>query len=45
MIKINELGRNYNHVLRLVWKMKIESTDVDGGGCMRGSDGTLSKLE
>ena len=39
--KINELGRNHDNVFRLVRKMKIESTDVVGGRCMRGDDGTL----
>ena len=38
--KINEIGRNPNNVVRLVKKMKIESTDV-GGRCMQGNDGTL----
>ena len=40
VIKINELGRNPNNVFRLVRKMKIESTDVVEGRCMRGHDGT-----
>ena len=39
--KINEIGRNPNNVLRLVRKMKMESTDVVGGRCMHGNDGTL----
>ena len=39
--KINELGRNPNNVFRLVKKMKMESTDVVGGRCMRENDGTL----
>ena len=39
--KINELGRDPNDVFRLVRRMKIESTDVVGGRCMRGNDGTL----
>ena len=39
--KINEIGRNPNNVFRLVKKMKIESTDVVGGRCMRGNDGSL----
>ena len=39
--KINEIGRNHNNVIRLVRKMKIESTDVVGGRCMQGNDGTL----
>ena len=39
--KINDIGRNPNNVFRLVKKMKIESTDVVGGRCMRGNDGTL----
>ena len=39
--KINELGRNPNNVFRLVRKIRIESTDVAGGRCMRGNDGTL----
>ena len=34
--KINVLGRNLNNVFRLVRKMKLESTDVVGGRCMRG---------
>ena len=32
---INEIGRNPSNVFRLVRKMKIESTDVVGGRCMR----------
>ena len=40
MKKFNELGRNPNNVLRLVRKMKVEGTDVAGGMCMRGNDGT-----
>ena len=39
--KIIELGRNHNNVIRLVTKMKIESTHVVGGSCKRGNDGTL----
>ena len=39
--KINEIGRNPNTVFRHVRKMKIEITDVVGGRCMRGNDGTL----
>ena len=39
--KISELGRNLNNFLRLVKKMKIEGTDVVGGVCMRGNNGTL----
>ena len=39
--KINEIGRNLNNVFRRVKKMKIESTDVVGGRCMQGNDGTL----
>ena len=39
--KINELGRNPNNVLRLIRKMNMERTDVVGGKCMRGNDGTL----
>ena len=39
--KIKELGRNPNNVLRLVRKMKIDCTDVDGQRCMRENDGTL----
>ena len=39
---INELGRNFNNVFRLVRKMKIERTDVVGGWCMQGHYGTLS---
>ena len=38
---INELDRNPNYVFRLVRKMKIYGTDVVGGRCMRGNDGTL----
>ena len=41
MRKINGLGKNPNNVFRLVRKMKIESTDVFGGRCMKGKDGTL----
>ena len=33
--EINEIGRNPNNVFRLVKEMKIESTDVVGGRCMR----------
>ena len=43
--KINEIGRNPNNVFTLVRKMKIESTDVVGGRCMQGDDGTLSLNE
>ena len=32
---------NPNNVFRLVTKMKIESTDLVSGRCMRGNDGTL----
>ena len=39
--EINELGRNPNNVLSLVKEMKIESTDVVRGRCMRGNDGIL----
>ena len=39
--RINELGRNPNHVFRLVRKMKIDGTDVVGGRCMQENDGTL----
>ena len=39
--KINEIGRNPNNVFRLVKKMMLESTDVVGGRCMKGSDETL----
>ena len=39
--KINELGRNSNNIFRFVGKIKIESTDVVGGRCMQGNDGTL----
>ena len=45
MKKINEICRNPNNVFRLVRKMKIESTDVVGGGCMRGNDGDLNLSE
>ena len=38
--KSNELGRNPN-VFRLVRKMKIKTTDVVGGKCLQGNDGTL----
>ena len=38
--KIDELDRNHNNVLRLVRNLKIESTDVIGGRCMRRNDGT-----
>ena len=41
MRKIEELVRNPNYVFRLVRKMKVESTDVVGGRCMRVNDGTL----
>ena len=41
MRKNNEIGRNSNNVLKLVRKMKMESTDVVGGRCMQGNDGTL----
>ena len=40
MRKINEIRRIPNNAFRLVKKMKIESTDVDGGKCMGGHDGT-----
>ena len=33
--KIDELSRNPSNIFRLVRKMKIESTDVVGGGNMR----------
>ena len=39
--KINEQSRNPNNVFRLVREMKIDSTDVVGGRCMRGNDKTL----
>ena len=39
--KINEIGGNHNHVVRLVRKMKIKSTDVVGRRCMRGNDITV----
>ena len=39
--KINEISRNRNNVFRLARKMWIESIDVFGGRCMRGSDGAL----
>ena len=39
--KNSEIGRNPNNVLRLVKKIKIESTDNFGGRCMRGNDGSL----
>ena len=39
--KIKELGRNTNNVFRFVRKIRIESTDVVGGRCMRGNDGAL----
>ena len=39
--KIKENGKNTNNVIKLVRKMKIESTDVDGGRWMRGNNGTL----
>ena len=39
--KINELGRNPNNVFRLVRKMKMETTDVVGGRCIRGNDGAF----
>ena len=38
--RINEIGINPDNVFRLVRKMKIESTDVVGGRCMQGNDGT-----
>ena len=38
--KIIELGRNPNYVFRLVRKMEVESTDVVGGRCMQGNNGT-----
>ena len=38
---INDLGRNPNNVYRLVRKIKMDCTDVVGGRCMRGNDGTL----
>ena len=41
MRKINEISRNTNNVFSLVRKMKIKSTNVVGGMCMRGNDGTL----
>ena len=41
MKNINDLGRNPNNVFRLVRKIKMESTDIVGGKCMRGNDGTL----
>ena len=43
--KINELGRNPNNVFRFVRIMKIKSTDVVGGRCMRGNDGTFYPKE
>ena len=43
--KINGIGKNPNIFFRLVRKMKIESTDVVGGRCMRGNDGTLYLYE
>ena len=39
--KIDELGTNPNNIFILVRKMNIESTDIVGGRCMRGNDGTL----
>ena len=39
--KINELGRYRNNFLRLVRQMKMESTDVVGGRCMRENNGQL----
>ena len=41
MRKINKLGRNPNNVFRPLRKMKIESTDVDGGRCLQENEGTL----
>ena len=39
MKEINELDRNLNNVFRLVRKMKMDSTYVNGGRCMRVNDG------
>ena len=39
--KISGLGRNPINVFRPLGKMKIESTDIFGGRCMRGNDDTL----
>ena len=43
--KIIEIGRNHNNVFRHVIKMKIESTDVVGGRCMGGNNGSLYHTE
>ena len=42
--RINELGRNPNNVFKLVRKMRISSTDVAGGRCMRENDGKLTYM-
>ena len=43
--KNNELGRNTNKVFRLIRKIKLESTDLAGGRCVRENDGTLHLSE
>ena len=37
-----ELGENLNHVYKLLKIIKMDGKDVEGGRCMRGTDGRLS---
>ena len=43
--RLSELSENPNKVFKLVKKMKKDGKDVEGGRCMRGSDGKLSFSE
>ena len=40
--KMSVVGRNPDKIFRLVRNIKIESTDVVGGRCLRRNDGTLN---
>lgn len=43
--KLRELSEHPNKVFKLVKSMKKEGKDVEGGRCMRGSDGRLNFSE
>ena len=40
-----ELSEHLNKVFKLVKSMKKDGKDVEGGRCMRGSDGRLNFIE
>ena len=43
--ELRELSEHPNKVFKLVKSMKKGGKDVEGGRCMRGSDGRLNKIE